>query len=169
MQMSPGAGDGRGAARLCGRAAARRSMPPSTNGRWARSRRAGSTSMFCGKAPLAGLMLRPEAIRGWRVLRYAGDCTAPSSWGPCYTTTYVQLQGFYNALRLDDGPNWQLRAQLTFIFLARTAGSRKACDVRSGSNSAMAACAEHVGKGVPKQTFGSGPAMSEKCHKRTCE
>ena len=28
----------------------------------------------------------------------------------------VQLQGFYNALTPDNGPNWQLRSQLTFIF-----------------------------------------------------
>jgi hypothetical protein len=28
----------------------------------------------------------------------------------------VQLQGFYNALTPDNGPSWQLRSQLTFIF-----------------------------------------------------
>jgi len=28
----------------------------------------------------------------------------------------VQLQGFYNAVRPDNGPDWQLRSQLTFIF-----------------------------------------------------
>jgi hypothetical protein len=28
----------------------------------------------------------------------------------------VQLQGFYNALTPDNGPHWQLRSQLTFIF-----------------------------------------------------
>ena len=83
--------------------------------------------------------------------------TAPSSSGPCFTTTYVQLQGFYNALRPDDGPNWQLRAQLTFIFLARTAGSRKACDVRSGSKAAVGSYAPHVGKGLYR--WGNRPAF----------
>jgi hypothetical protein len=28
----------------------------------------------------------------------------------------VQLQGFYNAVRPDNGSNWQLRGQLTFVF-----------------------------------------------------
>ena len=28
----------------------------------------------------------------------------------------VQLQGFYNSLTPDNGPNWQLRSQLTLIF-----------------------------------------------------
>jgi hypothetical protein len=28
----------------------------------------------------------------------------------------LQLQGFYNAVHPDNGPDWQLRSQLTFIF-----------------------------------------------------